>query len=147
MNETTGSSAGTPCVAYAAKSTTDPRGSIPTQHADIRAAIEREAGGRFLYGEAQSDEARSAFTANRGPGLAEAKRLVLDARPWLGALSVAADGGIYSRVGQRLRWLRIRKSSIRRRIRPSTRAPIATASLNSERGSRARSWRPRVSRA
>lgn len=68
-----------PCVAYAAKSTSDPRGSIPTQLEDIRVAVAREGNGRFLYGEPQTDEAKSAFTGNRGPGLAEAKRLAVKA--------------------------------------------------------------------
>src|SRR4051794_10893037 len=62
---------GLPCVIYAAKSTDDVRGSIPTQLADCRTAIERE-GNRQVVGE-QADEAASAFRGNRGPGLAAAK--------------------------------------------------------------------------
>ena len=61
-----------PCVIYAAKSTDDVRGSIDTQLADARAAIERE-GGRRMVAE-HTDEAASAYRGNRGPGLAAAKR-------------------------------------------------------------------------
>jgi hypothetical protein len=68
-----------PCVRYAAKSTKDPRGSIPTQHQHTQAAIELEGDGRFLYGDPQSDQNASAFKGNLGPGLAEAKRLALEA--------------------------------------------------------------------
>lgn len=68
-----------PCVQYAAKSTEDDRGSIPTQQSDTAEAIEREGGGRFPYGAPQADEAASAFKGNRGPGLAEAKRLAVEA--------------------------------------------------------------------
>src|SRR3954468_22193799 len=60
-----------PCVIYAAKSTDDVRGSIPTQLADCRTAIERE-GNRPVAGE-QADEAASAFRGSRGPGLAAAR--------------------------------------------------------------------------
>lgn len=55
-----------PAVLYAAKSTTDPRGSIPTQIADARAAALLE--GREIVAE-HHDEAASAFTGNRGQGL------------------------------------------------------------------------------
>ncbi len=52
---------------HAAKSTEDMRGSIPDQIADCRRAIEaegsREFGGEYI------DEAFSAYTGNRGPGL------------------------------------------------------------------------------
>jgi hypothetical protein len=64
------------CVIYAAKSTEDVRGSIPTQLADCRRAIgargEREVAAEF------SDEGASAYSQNRGMGLA-------------GALACAAD--------------------------------------------------------
>jgi DNA invertase Pin-like site-specific DNA recombinase len=66
-----------PAIVYAAKSTLDPRGSIETQIEDCLAAVERE--GRLLYGEAQRDEGFSAYHASRGPGLAEAKRLAVEA--------------------------------------------------------------------
>ena len=66
-----------PGVIYAAKSTADPRGSIESQIADCRAAIERE--GRVLYGEPQSDEGVSGFKRSRGPGLEQAKRLAVEA--------------------------------------------------------------------
>lgn len=61
-----------PCVIYAAKSTEDTRGSIGTQIDDCRAAIARQ-GGREIEGEPLTDENHSAYSANRGPGLAEAK--------------------------------------------------------------------------
>src|SRR4051812_41967884 len=57
-------------ILYAAKSTADPRGSIPTQLADCRAAAERD--GREVVAEYQ-DEAASAFKGNRGAGLPAAK--------------------------------------------------------------------------
>ena len=60
------------CLIYAAKSTEDRRGSIPDQFRDCRAAIEREPG-RSVVAE-YSDEAVSAFTRSRGPGLSEAMR-------------------------------------------------------------------------
>jgi DNA invertase Pin-like site-specific DNA recombinase len=59
-----------PAVLYAAKSTTDPRGSISTQIADARAAALLE--GREIVSE-HHDEAASAFTGNRGQGLTDAK--------------------------------------------------------------------------
>jgi DNA invertase Pin-like site-specific DNA recombinase len=62
--------AGLPCVVYAAKSTEDKRGSISTQLVDCHEAIEA-AGGRTIAGEYQ-DEAVSAYTGNRGSGLAKA---------------------------------------------------------------------------
>ena len=61
-------------VIYAAKSTKDDRGSIPTQLTDGRAAA--EADGREVVAEF-SDEAASAFKANRGEGLAQAKERAL----------------------------------------------------------------------
>jgi hypothetical protein len=68
----------TPCVIYGAKSSPDPKGSIPTQIADCTHAIEGEPG-RFLYAAPQQDENASAFKGNRGPGLAEAVRLAIEA--------------------------------------------------------------------
>jgi DNA invertase Pin-like site-specific DNA recombinase len=63
-------------IVYAAKSTEDVHGSIPTQLDDCRAIAERE--GLEVVGE-YSDEAFSAYRGNRGPGLeramAEAERL------------------------------------------------------------------------
>src|SRR4051812_47603175 len=66
-----------PCIIYAAKSSEDTRGSIATQVADCRAAIERTGG--LLHGDPQIDENRSAFKGNRGPGLARAKELSIEA--------------------------------------------------------------------
>src|SRR4051812_2770290 len=60
------------CVIYAAKSTEDKRGSIPTQFADARALAKRE--GWTIIRE-ELDEARSAYSGNRGAGLANAKRI------------------------------------------------------------------------
>lgn len=60
----------TVAIAYAAKSTEDRHGSIPTQLADCRAMAERE--GWELVAEYQ-DEGFSAFRGNRGPGLADAR--------------------------------------------------------------------------
>jgi DNA invertase Pin-like site-specific DNA recombinase len=60
----------TPCVIYGAKSTEDRRGSIPDQLEDCRAAVEHEPD-RALVAE-YADEAFSAFTRSRGPGLVDA---------------------------------------------------------------------------
>lgn len=57
-------------IIYAAKSTADPRGSIATQLADCRAAA--EATGHVVIAE-YSDEAASAYSSSRGPGLAAAR--------------------------------------------------------------------------
>lgn len=59
----------TRAVLYAAKSTADEHGSIPTQHDDCRALAERD--GLEVVGEYQ-DEAASAFKGNRGAGLQRA---------------------------------------------------------------------------
>jgi len=60
-----------PAVLYAAKSTEDRHGSIPTQVEDCRAMAERE--GWRIEGEYQ-DEGFSAYKRSRGPGLEAAKR-------------------------------------------------------------------------
>jgi site-specific DNA recombinase len=60
-------------VLYAAKSTIDEHGSIPTQLADCRALAKRE--DWEVVGEFQ-DEGFSAYSGNRGPGLEDAKRLL-----------------------------------------------------------------------
>jgi DNA invertase Pin-like site-specific DNA recombinase len=62
------------CVVYAAKSTEDRRGSIPDQLRECRAAIEYDAT-RERVGE-YFDESFSAYSGDRGPGLAEAMRQV-----------------------------------------------------------------------
>ncbi len=59
----------TAAVLYAAKSTKDPRGSIPTQLDDAREMAEREG---FEVVAEFSDEAASAWSGDRGPGLAGA---------------------------------------------------------------------------
>ena len=61
-------------VIYAAKSTEDKHGSIPTQLEDCRARAERE--GWEVVGEF-TDEAFSAYHGNRGPGLERAKALAV----------------------------------------------------------------------
>jgi DNA invertase Pin-like site-specific DNA recombinase len=58
-----------PAVTFAAKSTEDKKGSIPTQIADCRALAERD--GLTVVAEFQ-DEAFSAYHGDRGPGLAAA---------------------------------------------------------------------------
>jgi DNA invertase Pin-like site-specific DNA recombinase len=60
----------TPCVIYAAKSTEDRRGSIADQLADCKEAIERERS-RVVAAD-YADEAFSAFSRSRGPGLVDA---------------------------------------------------------------------------
>ncbi len=70
------SQSGIAAVLYAAKSSEDPRGSIPTQLADCRSAAEREH--REVVAEF-ADEARSAFKGNRGPGLEDAKTAAMAA--------------------------------------------------------------------
>jgi site-specific DNA recombinase len=59
-----------PCVVYAAKSTLDAKGSIPTQLLDGRELA--ELGGLTVVAE-HTDEAASAYHGNRGPGLARAQ--------------------------------------------------------------------------
>jgi DNA invertase Pin-like site-specific DNA recombinase len=58
-----------PAILYAAKSTEDKRGSIPTQLEEGLALAERD--GLEVVGE-YADEAASAYTGNRGPELAKA---------------------------------------------------------------------------
>src|ERR1035438_3030881 len=58
------------CVIYAAKSTRDVRGSIPTQISDCHTAI-AGLGDRAVVGE-YVDEAVSGFSRSRGPGLESA---------------------------------------------------------------------------
>jgi len=66
-----------PAIVYAAKSTLDVRGSLGTQIEGCTAAIKRE--GRVLYATPCVDDGFSAWKANRGPGLADAKRLAVEA--------------------------------------------------------------------
>jgi site-specific DNA recombinase len=67
---------GAPAVLYAAKSTEDKKGSIPTQLTDARALAERE--GMSVIGE-YADQAASAWKGNRGPELAAALRHAAEA--------------------------------------------------------------------
>src|SRR5438132_1110624 len=77
-----------PAVVYAAKSTEDKHGSIPTQLLDCRAFAERE--GWQVRGEHQ-DEAKSAYTGNRGPALEAAKRQAADLAAEYGACVLVAQ--------------------------------------------------------
>lgn len=69
MDEVNGNAARPRSVIYAAKSTADPNGSIPTQLTDCRALAEQE--GLKVVAE-YSDEAASGYSANRGSDLARA---------------------------------------------------------------------------
>jgi DNA invertase Pin-like site-specific DNA recombinase len=64
---------GTPAVIYAAKSTEDKRGSIPTQIADGHALAEKNG---WQVVDKFNDESASAYKGNRGQGLADARALV-----------------------------------------------------------------------
>jgi DNA invertase Pin-like site-specific DNA recombinase len=59
-----------PAVIYAAKSTADTRGSIPTQFDDCQALADREG---LDVVDRQKDETQSAYRSSRGDGLARAK--------------------------------------------------------------------------
>jgi len=72
-----------PCVIYAAKSTEDKRGSIPDQLRECREAIEPDPHRRFVA--EYVDEAASAFSSNRGPGLDEAMQHAEDLAHQYGA--------------------------------------------------------------
>jgi site-specific DNA recombinase len=78
-------------VVYAAKSTEDRHGSIPTQIEDCCTMAERE--GWTVIGEHQ-DEAFSAYHGNRGPGLAAAKQQAIDNAP---CVLVARDADRFAR--------------------------------------------------
>jgi DNA invertase Pin-like site-specific DNA recombinase len=67
-----------PAVLYSAKSTEDKHGSIGTQLADCRELAERE--GWEVAGE-YSDEGFSAYSGNRGPGLARAREQAAELAP------------------------------------------------------------------
>ena len=69
-----------PVVIYCAKSTEDTRGSLDTQLADCRTAVD----GRQIVGEF-SDEGKSGYHGNRGAGLAGAKETVIAAAAEHGA--------------------------------------------------------------
>jgi site-specific DNA recombinase len=77
------------CVIYAAKSTEDKRGSIRDQLEECRAVIEVDID-RRVVGE-HTDEAFSAFTGNRGPGLVEAIRQVEELASGRGAVELWAQ--------------------------------------------------------
>lgn len=67
-----------PCVIFGAKSSPDPRESVPAQWSAIRAAI-AGAGSRFEYVPPFGDVKKSAYSGNRGEGLAAAKEAALQA--------------------------------------------------------------------
>jgi DNA invertase Pin-like site-specific DNA recombinase len=82
-------------VIYAAKSTEDVHGSIPTQLDDCRAVADRE--GWEVIGEYQ-DEAFSAYHGNRGPGLERAKQAAVEAATEHGGcVLVAQDSDRFAR--------------------------------------------------
>ena len=68
----------TTAVAYAAKSTEDKRGSIPTQLEDCRALAERHG---WSVVDEFCDAGFSAYKGNRGPGLAQAKERAIRSAP------------------------------------------------------------------
>jgi DNA invertase Pin-like site-specific DNA recombinase len=78
-------------VIYAAKSTEDKHGSIPTQLEDCRTMADRE--GWEVVGEF-FDEAFSAYHGNRGPGLAAAKAKAIEHAP---CVLVAQDADRFAR--------------------------------------------------
>src|SRR4051812_18777182 len=65
-------------VIYAAKSTEDKHGSIPTQLDDCRAMAKRE--GWEIVAEF-TDEGFSAYSGNRGPGLVRARQMAAGHAP------------------------------------------------------------------
>jgi hypothetical protein len=67
-----------PCVVYGAKSTADPRESVPRQHRQILERIEGDRE-RWVYAGPFADIAKSAYHGNRGDGLAQAKDAALEA--------------------------------------------------------------------
>jgi DNA invertase Pin-like site-specific DNA recombinase len=79
-------------VIYAAKSTEDKHGSIPTQIEDCRAMAARN--DWTVIDSPFSDEAFSAYHGNRGPGLAAAKQAALDNAP---CVLVAQDADRFAR--------------------------------------------------
>lgn len=82
-------------VIYAAKSTEDRHGSIPTQLDDCRAYADRH--GWLVVGEFQ-DEGFSAYKGNRGPGFDEAKRTALRVAEQQGAcVLIAQDADRFAR--------------------------------------------------
>lgn len=82
-------------VLYAAKSTEDVHGSMPTQLDDCRALAQRQ--GWTIVGEF-SDEAFSAWHGNRGPGLEQAKARAVNAATEHGrAILVAQDADRFAR--------------------------------------------------
>jgi DNA invertase Pin-like site-specific DNA recombinase len=86
----------TPAVLYGAKSTEDRNDSISTQLAEAREMAAQE--GRVVVAEF-SDEGFSAYTGNRGPGLARAKRAAVDAARQHGttAMLIAQASDRYAR--------------------------------------------------
>jgi DNA invertase Pin-like site-specific DNA recombinase len=84
-------------VVYAAKSTEDKHGSIPTQIDDCEAVAERE---RWEVVGVEQDEAKSAFHGNRGPGLERAKALAVATAAEHGAcVLLAQDADRFARGG------------------------------------------------
>jgi DNA invertase Pin-like site-specific DNA recombinase len=85
----------TAALLYAAKSTEDVHGSIPTQLEDCRALAARQG---WTVAAEFTDEAFSAYKANRGPGLAKAKALAVElAREHGAAVLIAQDADRFAR--------------------------------------------------
>ncbi len=103
-----------PCVIYAAKSTKDERGSIPTQHADCRAAAEAE--GQTVVGE-YKDENASAFKGNRGGDLALAKEhaIRIGAQFWVQHSDRVARGDGITADHLAEVWFALRRHGVRMR--------------------------------
>src|SRR4051794_30102431 len=86
-----------PAVVFAAKSTEDTRGSIPTQIADSRAMASQH--GWVVVAEYR-DEGFSAYSGNRGPGLQAAKRHAVElARQHGECMLVAQHSDRFARGG------------------------------------------------
>src|SRR4051794_5540825 len=82
-------------VLYAAKSTEDKRGSIPTQLADCRTLAERQG---WEVVDDFHDEKFSAYSGNRGPGLERAKALAIaTAKEHGSCVLVAQDADRFAR--------------------------------------------------
>ena len=79
-----------PVIVYAAKSTEDKRGSIPTQIADCERAIAEAPGTRIIVASFQ-DEGKSAYTGSRGEGLQAAKEAAIAAAEKYGTAELWAQ--------------------------------------------------------
>jgi DNA invertase Pin-like site-specific DNA recombinase len=103
-----------PAVVYAAKSTSDPNGSIDTQIEDCRKAAEAE--GQTVVGE-YSDENASAFKGNRGGDLAKAKEhaIRVGAQIWVQHSDRVARGDGITADHLAEVWFALRRTGVRMR--------------------------------